>query len=199
MFVCSTLLPIHSEKLRPPLTSRMTTRPASAARGKFCFRSPVSFLGIRRLRAEPAMRIQHRGQLDGGTMNRVVHFELGAIEPARAVEFYKSVFGWEAQKWGAEEYYLMKTGSAPEAGIDGAILRNKDSQPRTVNSVQVNSLEDSAAKVESHGGQSRRPQNDDPGRWLCGLLHRYRRQYLRHLPGRPLGKMTARRRAPRLR
>ena len=34
-------------------------------------------------------------------MNRVVHFELGAIEPARAVKFYQTVFGWEAQQWGA--------------------------------------------------------------------------------------------------
>jgi len=86
-------------------------------------------------------------------MNRVVHFEWGAVDQARAVEFYKSVFGWEAQKWGTEEYWLMKTGSSPEAGIDGAILRNKDSQPRTVNSIQVSSIEDYASKVEQHGGQ----------------------------------------------
>jgi predicted enzyme related to lactoylglutathione lyase len=96
-------------------------------------------------------------------MNRVVHFELGASDPARAVEFYKNVFGWEAQKWGAEEYWLMKTGSAPEAGIDGAILRNKDSQPRTVNSIQVTSLEESAEKVESHGGKVVVPKMTIPG------------------------------------
>ena len=86
-------------------------------------------------------------------MNRVVHFELGAVDPARAVEFYKNVLGWEAQKWGAEEYWLMKTGSSPEPGIDGAILRNKDSQPRTVNSIQVSSIEEYTGKVEQHGGQ----------------------------------------------
>ena len=86
-------------------------------------------------------------------MNRVVHFELGAVDPARAVEFYKNVFGWEGQKWGAEDYWLMKTGSSPEPGIDGAILRNKDSQPRTVNSIQVSSIEEYASKVEQNGGQ----------------------------------------------
>ncbi len=48
-------------------------------------------------------------------MNRVVHFELGAVDPARAVEFYKSVFGWEAQKWGRggiladEDWQLRRT------------------------------------------------------------------------------------------
>ena len=77
----------------------------------------------------------------------------GQVDPARAVEFYKNVFGWEAQKWGAEEYWLLKTGSSPEPDIDGAILRNKDSQPRTVNSIQVTSIEDSASKVEQHFGQ----------------------------------------------
>ena len=86
-------------------------------------------------------------------MNRVVHFELGAVEPARAVEFYKNVFGWEAQKWGAEDYWLMQTGSAPEPGINGAILRNKDSQPRTVNSIQVSSIDEYAGKVKQNGGQ----------------------------------------------
>ncbi|MGC2109653.1 MAG: VOC family protein [Candidatus Korobacteraceae bacterium] len=86
-------------------------------------------------------------------MNRVVHFELGAVDPQRAVEFYKNVFGWQAQQWGGEEYWLMKTGSSPEMGIDGAVLRNKDSQPRTVNSISVSSIEEYAAKVEQHGGK----------------------------------------------
>jgi len=85
-------------------------------------------------------------------MNRVVHFELGTGDPARAVAFYRNVFGWEAQKWGAEEYWLMKTGTSPQPGIDGAILRNKDSQPRTVNSIQVTSIEEYTAKIEEHGG-----------------------------------------------
>ncbi len=85
-------------------------------------------------------------------MNRVVHFELGTVDPARAVAFYRNVFGWEAQKWGAEEYWLMKTGTSPQPGIDGAILRNKDSQPRTVNSIQVTSIEEYTAKIEEHGG-----------------------------------------------
>ncbi len=114
-------------------------------------------------------------------MNRVVHFELGAVDPARAVEFYKNVFGWEGQKWGAEEYWLMKTGSSPGPGIDGAILRNKDSQPRTVNSIQVSSIEESAGKVEQHGGPSRRSQDDDSDRRLRRLLQRHRGEPVRDL------------------
>jgi len=96
-------------------------------------------------------------------MNRVVHFELGVVEPARAVAFYTGVFGWQAQQFGNEEYWLLRTGSAPEPGIDGAILRNKDSQPRTVNSIAVDSVDAYAQKVESHGGQVVVPKMTIPG------------------------------------
>ena len=96
-------------------------------------------------------------------MNRVVHFELGAVDPARAVEFYKGVFGWEAQRFGTEEYWLVKTGSQPDAGIDGAILRNKDSQSSTVNSIAVDSVDSYAARIEQHSGQVVVPKMTIPG------------------------------------
>ena len=32
-------------------------------------------------------------------MDRVVHFEIQADNPERAIEFYKKVFGWNFQKW----------------------------------------------------------------------------------------------------
>jgi len=31
-------------------------------------------------------------------MNRVVHFELPADNPERAVEFYKKAFGWQGRR-----------------------------------------------------------------------------------------------------
>jgi predicted enzyme related to lactoylglutathione lyase len=33
-------------------------------------------------------------------MNRVIHFDIYADDPERAVKFYGKVFGWEASKWG---------------------------------------------------------------------------------------------------
>ena len=33
-------------------------------------------------------------------MARVVHFELAADDPARAVAFYANVFGWQINQWG---------------------------------------------------------------------------------------------------
>jgi predicted enzyme related to lactoylglutathione lyase len=102
-------------------------------------------------------------------MNRVVHFELGASDAVRAVEFYKSVFGWQSQKWdGPQEYYLMMTGAASEPGINGGILRLQDGQPRTVNSIAVESVDEFAKKVEAAGGKLVVPKVAIPGvGWLA--------------------------------
>ena len=44
-------------------------------------------------------------------MGRVIHFEIHAQEPERAVKFYSAVFGWEVKKWdGPAEYWLVTTG-----------------------------------------------------------------------------------------
>ena len=43
-------------------------------------------------------------------MPRVVHFD--AQDPERAVRFYERVFGWSAQRWGSEEYWLLTTAAA---------------------------------------------------------------------------------------
>ncbi len=102
-------------------------------------------------------------------MNRAVHFELSAIDAPRAVAFYETVFGWKSQRWdGPEEYYLMITGEAPEPGINGGILRSRDGQPRTVNSIAVESVDDYARKVEAHGGKVVVPKMAIPGvGWLA--------------------------------
>ncbi len=53
-------------------------------------------------------------------MNRVVHFELATTDPAREVEFFESIFGWEVRQWGDQDYWLVATGK-DGPGIDGAI------------------------------------------------------------------------------
>ena len=65
-------------------------------------------------------------------MNRVIHFEFGAVDPERAARFYREVFGWNIQKWGEQPYWLVTTGAKSEPGIDGGIMRHQDGQPRTV-------------------------------------------------------------------
>jgi Predicted enzyme related to lactoylglutathione lyase len=44
-------------------------------------------------------------------MARPIHFELTAIDPARAITFYKAVLGWTIEPPGEPvEYYLITTG-----------------------------------------------------------------------------------------
>ena len=43
-------------------------------------------------------------------MSRVVHFEIHAENPERAVRFYTAVFGWTITKWdGPFDYWLVST------------------------------------------------------------------------------------------
>ena len=57
-------------------------------------------------------------------MNRVVHFEIHADNTARAVEFYRNLFGWEISKWdGPVEYWLIKTGPDGQRGINGGMVK----------------------------------------------------------------------------
>ena len=40
-------------------------------------------------------------------MPRVIHFEIVADKPERAMKFYKEVLGWEFNKWnGPQDYWL---------------------------------------------------------------------------------------------
>ena len=47
-------------------------------------------------------------------MNRVIHFDLYAKDPERAMKFYKEIFSWEFKKWedeSIEKYWMIKIGS----------------------------------------------------------------------------------------
>ena len=55
-------------------------------------------------------------------MPKIVHFEIPAENPDRAVNFYEKAFGWKANKWeGPQDYWLVTAGEKDEPGIDGAI------------------------------------------------------------------------------
>jgi uncharacterized protein len=97
-------------------------------------------------------------------MARVVHFELGAHDPERAVQFYEKVFGWKINKWEGEfDYWLVTTGEQGTPGIDGAILRRDAKMPEVVNTIDVESLDDSLAQVTANGGTVVTPRQTLPG------------------------------------
>ena len=92
-------------------------------------------------------------------MPRVVHFEIHAAEPEKAVAFYQAVFGWEITKWdGPMEYWLIKTGPDGEPGINGGMLRRHGTIDGTaviayVCTVGVPSLEATMEAIAAAGGQ----------------------------------------------
>ena len=96
-------------------------------------------------------------------MPRVVHFEISADKPERAVNFYKSVFGWKVEKWeGPIDYWLVMTGDQSEPGIDGAITPRSGPQG-TVNMVDVPSLDEFVEQVTGAGGKVVQPKTAVPG------------------------------------
>ncbi len=97
-------------------------------------------------------------------MPRVVHFEIDAEKPERAISFYEKVFGWKVEKWeGPVEYWLITTGKEDEPGIDGGLSKRSGSEPSTVNTVDVASVDDFVKKVEENGGTIVSPKHAVPG------------------------------------
>ncbi len=101
-------------------------------------------------------------------MARVVHFEIPADNPERAVEFYTKAFGWQIQKWGGPmDYWLVSTGTG-EPGINGGIMKRMHPGGSTVNTIGVELLEQSVAAVEAGGGKVVAPKMAVPGiGWLA--------------------------------
>ncbi len=86
-------------------------------------------------------------------MPKVIHFELPADDPKRAVEFYKKVFGWTITGWeGPNEYWLITAGPDDEPGINGAITPRNLPEQVTTDTIAVKSVDESLKKVEGAGG-----------------------------------------------
>lgn len=70
-------------------------------------------------------------------MPRVIHFEVHAADPERAANFYRSVFDWNVTEWklpgvelpDAHRYWVVNTGTAPDAGIDGGMVIRRGAPP----------------------------------------------------------------------
>lgn len=93
-------------------------------------------------------------------MPRVVHFEIHADDPERAMRFYRSVFGWDFTpiKSMPVEYWAIKTGESKQPGIDGGMMRRVtpvDGAAITafVCTVAVPDLDQYLMKVTTGGGQ----------------------------------------------
>jgi predicted enzyme related to lactoylglutathione lyase len=109
-------------------------------------------------------------------MPRVVHFEIHAENPKRAIKFYETVLGWTFHKWpGPWEYWLVTTGPKEEPGIDGGLILRRGPGPvegQGVNAfvctVEVRDLDAAVQAALDAGGATAVPRMAVPGvGWLA--------------------------------
>jgi predicted enzyme related to lactoylglutathione lyase len=106
-------------------------------------------------------------------MPRVVHFEIHAGDPNRAVNFYKTLFGWTFEKWeGPMDYWLITTGPNDQPGINGGLVQRRgeiDGQAviAYVCTVDVTDVDSATQTALANGAQIAVPKMPIPGvGWL---------------------------------
>jgi hypothetical protein len=107
-------------------------------------------------------------------MPRVIHFEIHADDPERAIKFYREVFAWEFTKWeGPQPYWLIKTGPDSQPGINGGLIPRRcavDGQAvfAYVCTVDTPSVDESLQRALACGGTLAVPKMPIPGvGWLA--------------------------------
>ncbi len=94
-------------------------------------------------------------------MPRPIHFEIQADDPARAIKFYESAFGWSFKKWdGPMPYWLVTTGEDGQPGINGGLHARIGPKPQPEQAVtafvctmDVDKVDNYTAKAEKAGGK----------------------------------------------
>ena len=93
--------------------------------------------------------------------NRVVHFEIQAENPERAIKFYQDTFSWKFEKWGENQYWMIMTAEkdSKEPGINGGLLPRPAKTPlhecgtnAFVCTMQVENFDETAKKILTAGG-----------------------------------------------
>jgi predicted enzyme related to lactoylglutathione lyase len=122
-------------------------------------------------------------------MGRVIHFEIHAENPERAVAFYEKLLAWQFQKWdGPMDYWLVSTGDQAQPGINGGLVRRHGPGPAEMQAVNsyvctagVDQLDPLLALVPTIGGSIALPKMPVPGiGWLA---------YVKDTEGNLLGLM----------
>jgi uncharacterized protein len=97
-------------------------------------------------------------------MSRVVHFEITAREPQKAIDFYSTVLDWKFQKWDnpGPDYWLVTTGEDETPGINGG-LASGEPIGAVVNTIGIADLDATLQKVQENGGKVLQPRGPLPG------------------------------------
>lgn len=90
--------------------------------------------------------------------NNVSHFSINADDVPRARRFYENVFGWSFKSWGPPNFYLIRTGTEEQPGLEGALQQRREIVKGCPImgyecSLSVSDVDAIAAAVESNGGK----------------------------------------------
>jgi uncharacterized protein len=104
-------------------------------------------------------------------MDRTIcHFEIPVDDLEKAADFYRGLFGWEIQSWGADpRISMVKTvpsdehGRPARPGVNGMLIKKMHPQHPFANYVNVESVDEFGKKAESLGGQVVMPKTAVPG------------------------------------
>ncbi len=88
------------------------------------------------------------------------HIEIPAIDMDRASRFYGSVFGWKFTHIPEMNYTLYSAGDGEIGG--GLMAPHPGVPPMMTNYINVDSIEESVAKIEAAGGKVLQPKFEVP-------------------------------------
>ena len=85
--------------------------------------------------------------------NTICHFEIPAADMPAALEFYRSLFGWKIVPVPGmeEQYFVIQTTDRPDS-LGGGIHARESKREGVTLYVMVESVDESAGKVEELGG-----------------------------------------------
>lgn len=90
--------------------------------------------------------------------NNLKHFAIHADDVNRARGFYEKVMGWQFTPWGPPNFFLIKTGSDDNPGVQGALQERREiveGKPMFAFecTIGVTSIDETIAAIEANGGK----------------------------------------------
>lgn len=113
--------------------------------------------------------------------NPLVHFEIHAEDPERAIKFYQTVFGWDIKKWdmpGVDYWVIMTSPQGTPSAINGGLVRRHGKNPSPgsqvvgyVCTMNVKNVDETEKSVLANGGVVALPKMPIPGMgWLVYFI-----------------------------
>jgi predicted enzyme related to lactoylglutathione lyase len=100
-------------------------------------------------------------------MPTLVHFEIPADDVERSRKFYSDLFGWKFEKWpgmesGMEYWIINTTDNEGGKAVGGGMMKRQTPQQGITNFIDVTSVDEYSAKVQSLGGKIVAPKQAVP-------------------------------------